>query len=69
MKFDIDETGKLIRVRPSSISEVIIDIPSNVTSIGEGAFLLCGNIDKVNIPSSVKTIENKAFYKSKIMLV
>lgn len=66
MKFDIDEKGKLIRVRPSSVSEVVIDIPFGVTSIGEEAFLLCGNIEKVNIPSTVETIENKAFQRSKI---
>ncbi|MCK5815769.1 MAG: leucine-rich repeat protein [Flavobacteriaceae bacterium] len=45
-----------------------INIPSSVTSIGEGAFYACLGLTSVSFsfPSGVTTIEDKAFYGSKL---
>ena len=40
-----------------------IYIPEGVETIGDNAFLYCGELTKINIPSSVKTIENSAFVR------
>ena len=36
-------------------------IPNSVTSIGDGAFVLCGNLTNVTIPNSVTSIGDSAF--------
>ncbi|MBQ9428132.1 MAG: leucine-rich repeat domain-containing protein [Clostridia bacterium] len=38
-----------------------IEIPSSVTSIGDGAFAWCGNLKSIMIPSSVTSIGSGAF--------
>ena len=40
---------------------VLINIPSSVTSIGEGAFYDCNGLTSINIPSSVTSIGESAF--------
>ncbi|MDR0448037.1 MAG: leucine-rich repeat domain-containing protein, partial [Treponema sp.] len=41
-----------------------VTIPNTVTSIGEGAFVNCSNLESIAIPDSVTTIGNYAFQQS-----
>ena len=38
-----------------------MEIPNNITAIGEFAFSKCGNLRTIRLPSSVKTIKQGAF--------
>jgi hypothetical protein len=40
-----------------------IEIPNNVTSIGETAFAYCTNLTNIEIPNSVTSIDYMAFYE------
>ena len=46
---------------PIGKQEKSYTIPSSVTSIGEGAFIDCYNLESITIPSSVTSIGNEAF--------
>ena len=39
-----------------------IEIPSGVTSIGEGVFYNCSSLESIEIPSSVTSVKSVAFY-------
>ena len=56
--FKIDN-GELKYCLISDIKEV--KIPSNVTSIGERAFLGCNTLESISIPNSVTSIKESAF--------
>lgn len=43
-------------------SEKEVEIPDNVTVIGESAFADCDSIESIFVPGSVKKIEDYAFY-------
>lgn len=49
----------------SSVKEA--EIPSGVTHIGYGAFYHCENLEKVEIPATVETIEPEAFSMTKYL--
>ena len=56
----LSEDGKtLIKVIDKSVTEVVI--PQGVTTIGMNAFLGCKNLQIVDIPDSVTSIEKSAF--------
>ena len=42
-----------------------LDIPDNITKIGEGAFGFCKNLTSLTIPDSVTEIDAKAFQSCK----
>lgn len=41
--------------------EIVVNIPNNITSIGEEAFYKCTNLTSIAIPNSVVTIDRLAF--------
>ncbi len=45
-----------------SLKEIVFDGVSSLEYIGESAFEMCGRLEKVTLPNSVKTIENRAFF-------
>jgi hypothetical protein len=50
-----------LHIYPTGKTETSFTIPSNVTSIGEGAFAHCTSLASVTIPSSVTSIGGSAF--------
>lgn len=39
-----------------------LDVPSNLTTIGQFSFNRCGNLSAIQLPSGLVTIDNYAFY-------
>jgi hypothetical protein len=52
---------KTIICYPKGKEDVKFTIPSNVTSIGDGAFSACSNLQKISIPPSVTSIRDGVF--------
>lgn len=46
---------------PIALINTTYNIPNGVTSIGKGAFGLCGNLTNITIPNSVKQIKHSSF--------
>lgn len=59
--FDIEHTDNGLKLFRYCGIETIIDVPDNVSIIGEDAFEECTWIKKINIPDSVTKIESSAF--------
>ncbi len=46
------------------LSKANINLPSNLTEIGEASFAGCSNLSISQLPSAIETIENNAFYRA-----
>ena len=58
-----NKTKTTIVSYPAGKTATTYEIPTTVTSIGNGAFSGCTNLTSVTIPASVATINNNAFLK------
>ena len=54
---------------PTNTCADVLKIQSEVETINEGAFMDCNDIKEVLLPSSIKTIEDRAFYNSSIRTI
>ncbi len=55
--------GSKVQQTTPSITEVIFEEGSQLTTIGEGAFSYCKNLTEFTFPAGVKTIGSLAFYQ------
>ena len=54
---------------PSKKTNTEYTVPTNTTTIGEGAFRYADNIQSINLPNTIERIEKSAFFSTKLATI